>query len=602
MSNTINRRNLFKLVLNKLKINQVSNDPLFEKYSRKTFTGRKYQSNVRSKNSGFTDRVAPVSSGLNPYTGTWGKTEALHLLKRTGFGYKNADLDILLTMSMTNAVNTILTVDTSPPSPPINAYNNSFADENNLPYGADWTTDILTSGQGNTNRQRNLSLTQWIFGLTVNQNVSIKAKLALFWYHFIPVDFETVRASNGTHSARLLYAFTKMYYDNPLMNFKTLIRTMATQPAMMYYLNNNSNSKTSPDENFAREIMELFTLGKDPLSQYTEADVVQAAKVLTGWRVSNLTTTTPDTTFSSSLHETSNKQFSSFFNNTIINNTGASELDAFIDMIFSKSQVVSEYICRRIYRYFVYYDIDATIESTIIIPLAQTFVANNWNILPVLDQLFKSQHFYDMANRGVYIKSPLDLVIGSLRTFNLAYTVSDSTNYDAQYKVWNYFNNSILVGLEQSIGAVPNVSGYPAFYQNPSFHEYWINSSTTQKRFDFLNKIFNGYNLTYNGLTTRIEVDLIAYIQQFEPAICLDPDLLVAECIKYLLPVDLSTTQKDQIKIQSLLSNQTTNSYWTTAWNLYLNDTTNTTNKNSVKTRLKSLLVTLTQLAEYQLM
>jgi hypothetical protein len=152
------------------------------------------------------------------------------------------------------------------------------------------------------------------------------------------------------------------------------------------------------------------------------------------------------------------------------------------------------------------------------------------------------------------------------------------------------------------MGRIPNVSGWVAFYQNPSFHEYWINSNTTQKRFDFLNRIFNGYNLTYNLLTTRIEVDLIAFIQQFDPAICEDPDLLVAECIAYLLPIDLSATQKEQIKIQSLLSNQTTNSYWTSAWSLYLSNTSNTTYKNSVKTRLKSLLVTLTQLAEYQLM
>jgi hypothetical protein len=331
-------------------------------------------------------------------------------------------------------------------------------------------------------------------------------------------------------------------------------------------------------------------------------DVIQAAKVLSGWRVVNLNTVNPITNFDSSLHDTSNKQFSSFFNNTIINNAGASELDAFITMIFSKSQVVSEYICRRLYRYFVYYDIDPTIESTIITPLAQTFVTNNWEIAPVLNQLFKSQHFFDMANRGVYIKSPFDLVIGSLRTFNLNYNVANPANHEAQYRVWNYYNNTILSGLEQTMGKIPNVSGWVAFYQNPSFHEYWINSSTTQKRFDFLNKIFSGYNLVYNGLTTRIEVDLIAFIQQFDPTICLDPDLLVAECITFLLPIDLSAIQRNEIKTQTLLSNQTTNNYWTSAWSLYLSDTNNNTNKNSVKTRLKSLLVTLTQLAEYQLM
>jgi uncharacterized protein (DUF1800 family) len=94
------------------------------------------------------------------------------------------------------------------------------------------------------------------------------------------------------------------------------------------------------------------------------------------------------------------------FNNTVINSAGASELDALIDMIFTKSQVVSEYICRRLYRYFIYYDIDSTIESNIIIPLARTFVANNWEIEPVLNQLFKSQHFMIWPIE-VFISNPL---------------------------------------------------------------------------------------------------------------------------------------------------------------------------------------------------
>ena len=606
MSNTINRRNLFNLILNKLKINQDTKDPLFEKYSRKIFTGRRYQSVKSATKSAFTDRVVPVNSGLNPYSGSWGKQEVLHLLKRTGYGFRKADVDVLLALNMTNAVNAVLNISTTAPAPPVNSYNNYSPDESNLPYGADWTNDPLPAGTNTTNSRRIDSLSQWNFGLACNQNLTIKEKMTWFWYHFIPVDFDTVRSTPfsyaGSNSCRILYSYMKMFRDNPLGNYKTLIRKMATQPAMMYYLNNQANTKTSPDENFARELMELFTLGKDPLSQYTEADVLQAAKVLTGWRVVNLNTATPSTNFDTNFHDTSNKQFSSFFNNTVISNAGASELDALIDMIFTKSQVVSEYICRRLYRYFIYYDIDATIESNIIKPLAQTFVANNWEIAPVLNQLFKSQHFYDMANRGVYIKSPFDLVIGSLRTFNLNYTVTDATNFEAQYRVWSYFNNTVLSGLEQTMGKIPNVSGWVAFYQNPSFHEYWINSSTTQKRFDFLNKIFNGYNLTYNLLTTRIEVDIIGFIQQFSPAICANPDLLVAESIQYLLPIDISSTQKEQIKIQSLLSNQTSNDYWTSAWTLYLNDTSNTTNRNIVKSRLKSLLVTLTQLAEYQLM
>jgi hypothetical protein len=134
---------------------------------------------------------------------------------------------------------------------------------------------------------------------------------------------------------------------------------------------------------------------------------------------------------------------------------------------------------------------------------------------------FQKPTFYDMANR-VFISN---LLVGSLRTFNLNYTVTDATTLKQHNRVWNYFQQCFN-GLEQTMGKIPNVSGWVAFYQNPSFHEYWINSSTTQKRFDFLNRLLT-VTILHNSLTTRIEVDLIGFIQQFDPAICSDPDLLV---------------------------------------------------------------------------
>jgi uncharacterized protein (DUF1800 family) len=382
---------------------------------------------------------------------------------------------------------------------------------------------------------------------------------------------------------------------------------MAMQPSMMFYLNNQANSATAPDENFARELMELFTLGKDPLSQYTQDDVVAAAKVLTGWRVQNLNAANTATNFVSASHASGTKQFSSFFNNTKIptGTPGAGEFDEFINMIFSKTQVVSEYICRRLYRYFVYYDIDSNIEADIITPLAQTFVASNWEILPVLQQLFKSQHFYDMANRGVYIKSPFDLVVGTLRTFKVPFTVSDTTNYQAQQYVWNYINASICALQEQQAGSIPNVAGWPAYYQEPSFHEYWINSNTVQKRFAFLQTLFtatNGYSLTYNGLTFKLKADTLAFVLQFGNTICADPNLLVAETIAYLLPIDLSADQKTSIKQQTLLYLQTTDKYWSDAWANYVASPTNATYLSTVSDRVKSLVYTIIQLAEYQLM
>jgi len=611
-SNTFTRRALFAKLLKKLPVNAQEKDPLFEKYSRKIFKGRRYSSLTNTKNlanaklGSETERVINVSSGLKTYAGPWTTVEALHLLKRTGFGFKKTDVDTLLGLSVTKAVDLVLTIDATAPAPPVNHYNNDKPDENGLPYGADWTNDAFATNDigGDTNANRTIGLSAWSLGLAFNQDITIREKMVLFWYHFIPIDFEFVKQSSNqfsnTNSARICYKYMKMFRDNATGNYKSLIRKMATQPAMMFYLNNQANTKSAPDENFAREIMELFTLGKEDGSLYGEPDVIQAAKVLTGWRVQNLNTTNEATNFVANLHDNSTKRFSAFFNNTEIAPTGADELDVFIDMIFSKSKVVSEYICRRLYRFFVYYDIDAAIETNVIVPLAQHFVANNWEILPVLDKLFKSEHFFDMANRGVYIKSPLDVIVGTMRTFNVNYNVADVTNYDAQYDLWDKLNKA-MYGMQQAMGSIPSVAGWQAFYQKPSFHEYWINSNSIQRRYALVEYLFYGYDVEKNGLTTRLEIDVIAFVKQFPDTICEDPNLLINECIKYLVPIDFSVTAKNAIKTQTLLTGQDADYYWTGAWRSFIQNPTDM-NQQIVKTRLRSLLLTITEFAEYQLM
>ena len=622
----VTRRDFFK----KLSIQQVNEedptDPLFEKYSRKTLGPRVYKNEFVQFNGEELARenelrVGNVTSGLAAYTGTWGEREAIHLLRRTGFGFKKSQVDTLVAAGSANAAaNLVLTVNPTAPAPPTVWYTNLLADANGLAYGADWTNNpspyvsaVLDGTQQTCDYYRMQGLSAWLYEQAVNQDISIKEKMTWFWYHFIPIDFEAISNSSnariGQNGSRIYYSYMKMFRDAAVGNFKTLIRNVALHPSMMFYLNNQANTAASPDENFARELMELFTLGKDPLTQYTQADVVAAAQVLTGWRVQNLSTATPSTAFVSSVHKTGNKQFSAFFNNTVISNptpanlaNGAVEFDALLDMIFTKQQVISEYICRRLYRYFVYYDIDANIETNVIVPLAQLFVASNWDIMPVLNKLFKSQHFYDMANRGVYIKTPLDFTIGAIKAFNLNYNVSAPTNYEAQTKVGIYFNQGIGLQMEQAMGSIPNVSGWNAFYQTPAFHQYWINTNTIQKRFGFLQNAFNGFNLTYNTLTTRIQVDVIAYVQQFSNATIVNPNLLIDKCILYLLPVDLSQAQKDTIKLQTLLYQQTTDAYWTGAWNNYFLNPTNASFKAIVTDRLKNLLYTLVQLAEHQLM
>ncbi|MDQ6609699.1 MAG: DUF1800 domain-containing protein [Bacteroidota bacterium] len=589
-----------------------SDDPLFLKYSRKKLTPRHYSNQETVLKVGEEEkdpslRIGNVTSGLAPYTGTWTEWEVLHLLRRTNFGWKKAWVDALLPLTPSAAVDAVLNINTTPPSPPVNWYQNFFADENSVPYGADWTTDFFTTGSvGQTsNHYRMDALRRWLFGLSLNSDITIKEKMVWFWYHFIPVDFESVYQSSNsyvnTNSARVLYRYLKLFRDNALGNFKTLIRSISVEPSMMYYLNNQANSATAPDENFARELMELFTIGKDdPNNTYTQADVVAAAQVLTGWRVQNLNTANTVTNFVSGSHKTGNKTFSAFFGGTVIpgaSPAGAGELDQLINMIFTKSTIVSQYICRRLYRYFVYYDIDANIEANVIVPLAQTFVANNWNILPVLQQLFKSQHFFDMANRGVYIKSPFDLVAGMLNSFAMNTT---DANVEWQYRIWSRYNDSYSLGMEQQMGTIPNVSGWNAYYQTPAYHEYWINSNAVQKRFAFIRDQFNGYSIgSVTGRTFKI--DVVPFAQLFGNAIARDPNALTAICIQYLLPIDLSQGQKDQMKASTLLSGQTNDGYWVSAWDTYIASPT-AANKAVIEPRLRNLLSGICQLAEYQLM
>jgi uncharacterized protein (DUF1800 family) len=607
------KRLLFSNLVNFAKNIFQDTDPLFAKYSRKIYRGRKYSAlNETNRNSDTAEninRVVPVTSGLAAYTGQWSDREAIHLLKRTGFGFKKAHLDQLIApgMNANSAVNMVLNVSNTAPNPPVNNYQPDYADENSLAYGASWVDSFFTTDSvgDETNSRRIESLQAWMVGNALNHDITIKEKMMQFWYHFIPIDIYQVRQAPyqyiNQNSTRIVYDYFKVFRDLGTGNFKTLIRQMATHPAMMFYLNNQANTKTAPDENFAREIMELFTLGKGPNSLYTQADVIAAAKLLTGWRVTGLNTANPTTAFVAARHETSNKQFSAFFNNTVINNAGASELDSFINMIFSKDEVVSQYICRRLYRYFVYYDIDANIETNVIVPLAQHFVANNWNIMPVLDKLFKSQHFFDMANRGVYIKSPFDLMLGFLRTLNVNYNIADPSNHNAQYSIWLTVHY-LMFNMEQGMATVPNVSGWQAFYQNPSFHEYWINSNSIQKRFAYIAYAFYGIDFNKNGYVGKLKADSIEFVKQFSDSIIEDPNSLINESIKYLLPIDLSTTQKNGIKIQTLLSGQTSDYYWTDAWLEYKNNPTNNMFKLTVSSRLDNLFLTIIQLAEFQLM
>ena len=169
MANKYNRRILFKMLVSR---NLNSTDPLFEKYRRINYSIRKYSSSE-------TARKGPIMSGLTPYIGAWTTWEASYLLRRTQFGLKKADVDLLVSIGMSSSVDTLLNFTNTTPSPPINYYQPTFADENNLPYGSDWSNNAFasTSIGATTNSYRTKSLSAWNLELAIHQELNIREKI-----------------------------------------------------------------------------------------------------------------------------------------------------------------------------------------------------------------------------------------------------------------------------------------------------------------------------------------------------------------------------------------------------------------------------------------
>ncbi len=594
------------------------NDPLFEKYARKSLGQRHYSDvvTVPDINNPLTFRVGNITSGLAPYAGVWNVWQVTQLLRRTGFGIKKIHVDALLALTPSAAVDTVMNI-TAPtiPSPtPLNNYQATLPDGGGIPLGGSWTANNLAyvnNDDNSNNYYRQLSLTSWSWGLCIDDNThTIREKMTQFWYHFIPVNFDDLR-NQQDNSATMSHDYMKLLRDNALGNFKTLIKAIAKTPAMLMYLGNQYSTATVPNENFARELLELFTMGKVPTQNYTEPDVIAASKVFSGWRVPSFVAPYPFAPgFYPGNHNQTNKVFSALLSNggstTTINNqtgpNGANEFDLFFDFLFTQQQVtISKYICRRLYRFFIYYDIDNNVETNVIVPLAALLVSNNWNMAPVVSMLLKSEHFFDVANKGVMIKSPIDFLAGTLRTLNVnTKPAAGATQLANQYTVWNYFQNYAENNLEQGFGLVPNVSGWKAYYQDPTYYQNWINANSIQRRASILTSLLNTNGFTTGG--TQIKFDTISWVQQFLTATIEDADLLINTVVQYLFSIDLPQQYKTDTKVQTLLGGQVDNIYWKTAWANYAGSPTNTTFTNIVRTRLNSLFTTFLQLAEFQLM
>jgi hypothetical protein len=546
----------------------------------------------------YANKVSPIPnlkktrSTLLPYAGAWTKQTAIHLLNRTMFGAKPSDVNTITGMTMSTAVDALLNNVPNPYPVGVNWYQNTYADVSTppVPFGQPWVNAIY--GDGTQNYYRKMGMKgMWLKNI-MTQNLSIHEKMVMFLYSLVPVQFDNV------DDARFLYRYMQLLHQYARGNYKDFLREITKSGAMLYYLNGYVNNKFSPDENYARELQELFTVGKFGGQQFAEADVREAAKALTGWRIDDVNITT---FFDVNFHTTTNKQFSAFYNNTVITGqsgttAGDTELDDLLNMIFSgqSATVTAQYICRKLYRFFVYYDIDAATETNIIAPLAATFVASNWDLSAVLSQLFKSEHFYDILSQGCYIKTPLDIVCGLPRIMSIP--VDPATTYEDDF--WLYVRQVYyLEEMGYGVGEVPNVSGFKPFYQSPQWHELFINSNTFPKRLKWTDATLTNYGHYVNG-TTSYKADLPLFASTLSnPA---DPDVLINDIVAHCFGLPISQLRKNQFKA-ILLSNQTSNSYWTTAWNDYISNPTDTGFLWTVTSRLRLMLTEMFHVAENHL-
>ena len=533
-------------------------------------------------NKALPARLSGTTSTLAAYTGPWGTTQAAHLLRRCLFGPTRPEIQAAAASSLTAVLNGLLAVPAAPAAPL-----SVSATDTTVAVGQTWVGQVFDQTLEGV---RKTSLRDWWLGQQVGQGVSLSEKMTLFWHNHFVVEFGDI------NSAFYGYEYVKLLRQYALGNIKQLAQDMTVNAAMLRYLNGNASTASAPNENYGRELLELFTVGKGPLigagnyTTYTEADVQAAAKVLTGWRDD---ATTVAGYFTASRHNTTTKQFSSAFGNATIASNGANEYKDLINLIFNQTATAA-FLVRKLYRWFVYYVIDAQVEADIIQPLATLLVQNNYDVAPVLRTLLGSQHFFDVANVGCLIKSPLDFTISVCRQFELVFPPASSVV--AQYGMWDYLFSLAYV-QQQTLGDPPNVAGWVAYYQTPQYHELWINAVTLPRRNQVTDLFLGATGYVRNGFT--LKADLVAWVQALPAATAQDPNLVINEFAALMVPLTLTTNQLAFLK--DALLNSLPDFEWTVEWNAYLAAPTNTTKRNAVATRLSAMARALAGLAEYQL-
>jgi uncharacterized protein (DUF1800 family) len=525
---------------------------------------------------------------MDPYVVPLDETHLRHLLRRATFAVTRENINLWLGKTANETVGALLheTASAANPAPPLDpATRETWHDK---PYSRE------------SDAERNAQLKSWWIGRMLNEGVSLREKMTLFWHNLL------VSSYDGVQDARYMYRQNALFRRFAFGNVRALLKEITVDPAMLRYLNGNANTKDAVNENYARELQELFTIGKGPekapgdYTHYTEDDIRAAARVLTGW-----TDNPADASsyFIPERHNTEDKQFSAAYQNTVIRGRsgedGAKETDELLNMIF-RQQETARFFCRKLYAFFVSPEIDEFVEREVITPMAATLRDANWEIKPVLRLLFQSRRFFDEATAGAMVRNPLDLVVG---VFNYLRPYFSPDLPTPQSDLEGFTN--LCAWLWQSADAQemgilnhPNVAGWKAYYQTPLFDKLWINASTLAARADFADKLVSGFTIQTSRGERRFALDGIrlAMAVSQNPA---NGDDLVDKLSRDLVGVNLEQSQKLYL-MDNVLAPGFFNARgaWDMNWSFYVADPTDAGKRQAVESRINNVVKFVLQMPE----
>jgi hypothetical protein len=380
-------------------------------------------------------------------------TNVKHLLARTLFGFSKDQFQQAMGYgSLEDLVDSALLSTQKLPAPP-----NPWVDT--LPAQAQ-----QDSGDAGTWYRE---LTYWWYNRMVTEGINMQEKMVLFLHNHFSCERDKV------NYPQYMYQQNQLFRKFAFGNFKQLVKEVSIDPTMLIYLDGNNSRGTGPNENYGRELMELFTLG---IGNYTENDIKQAAKVLSGWQVKGLTAAFDPTRW--------HKETSI----TIFGKAAQYNVNSLVDLIFEQ-KACAEFICRKLYKAFIYYKPD----EAFITQMANVLRTNNYEMKPLLRFMLLSDHFYQASFRASHIKDPQELMVGSLK--GLQVKTPDIVNLYDMAKI-----------LQMQLFQPPNVAGWPG-------QRDWISSTTYSYRGGFTDSLLTGKR--YNGTAVSGKLDVITYARSF---------------------------------------------------------------------------------------